>query len=118
MKHIQVVDLRESLKGIDICEFSNASVAPALESDDSKEFSSRLFELLPEGHTESHSHAHEQLHYILEGTGKGVIDGRDVPLKEGDILLVNGHEEHQFFNTSSAPFRFLVFFSSHGKPRV
>jgi mannose-6-phosphate isomerase-like protein (cupin superfamily) len=52
-------------------------------------------------HTGSHSHQGGLVIYVVEGTGWTMVDGRKVPWKAGDLLLLPvtpGGVEHQHFN--------------------
>jgi uncharacterized cupin superfamily protein len=73
----------------------------------------RLEELAPgESSSYHHFHTSEEEHVIaLEGSATLILDSGNVPLTRGDhICFVAGSEEaHHIENTSSEPFRFLVF---------
>jgi mannose-6-phosphate isomerase-like protein (cupin superfamily) len=47
-----------------------------------------------------HSHAHE-FFYVLEGEGNAKCDGKTVPVKRGDALLLRPGSEHVVENTGS-----------------
>lgn len=42
-----------------------------------------------------HSHESEQLTYVLEGELLFVIDGREIPLKAGEVLVIPAWVEHE-----------------------
>lgn len=68
----------------------------------------RVFVIEPNGHTPLHSHDWEHENYILEG--KGVLrnsKGEEIPIKEGDAIFVPPFEEHQYFNNSDKPLKFI-----------
>ncbi len=68
----------------------------------------RLFKVLPEGHTPFHSHDHE--HIVKIEKGKGIVvreSGEEVVVSQGQSLLVEKNETHQFKNPFSEPFEFL-----------
>ncbi|UCE21482.1 MAG: cupin domain-containing protein [Candidatus Aminicenantes bacterium] len=68
----------------------------------------RHFKVLPEGHTPFHSHDHE--HVVKIEKGKGIVvreTGEEVMVSQGQSLLVEKNETHQFKNPFSEPFEFL-----------
>lgn len=48
-----------------------------------------------------HSHAHE-FFYVLHGSGIAVCDGKELPIKKGDALLLNPGNEHVVRNTGDS----------------
>ncbi len=68
----------------------------------------RHFKVLPEGHTPFHSHDHEHIVKIEKGKGIVVLEtGEEVMVLQGQSLLVEKNETHQFKNPFSEPFEFL-----------
>lgn len=59
-------------------------------------FTMRLFELGPDGHTMQHAHAHEHEVIVQAGSGTLWSPQREWPLKAGTVVLVGPDEEHQF----------------------
>ena len=53
----------------------------------------------------------DQWLYVISGSGEGVINGRRVALKEGDILLIEKGERHEIRATGRAPLRSLNFYA-------
>lgn len=66
---------------------------------------------LPPGKCSSEHHhlTAEESYYILSGTPRMVVDGRNVSLHPGQALLIQPGERHQISNDSSEPVTFLVF---------
>jgi len=56
----------------------------------------------------AHRHAEEEFLVITEGSGTWSIDGKDVPLKKGDVLYVEPWVSHGCTNTSKEPMTFFV----------
>ena len=48
-----------------------------------------------------HSHAHE-FFYVLHGEGIAICDGKELPIRKGDALLLNPGNEHVVRNTGSS----------------
>lgn len=68
----------------------------------------RYFKVLPEGHTPFHNHDHE--HVVKIEQGKGIVvreTGEEILVSQGQSLLVEGNETHQFKNPFPEPFEFL-----------
>jgi pyrroloquinoline quinone (PQQ) biosynthesis protein C/mannose-6-phosphate isomerase-like protein (cupin superfamily) len=57
---------------------------------------------------EKHKHAHETLIHILAGAGQVVIDGRALPVRGGDTLMVPRWSMHQTQNLGDTELRFLA----------
>jgi mannose-6-phosphate isomerase-like protein (cupin superfamily) len=56
----------------------------------------------------AHRHAEEEFLVITEGSGVWSLDGKDIPLKKGDLLYVEPWVMHGFTNTGSTPLTFFV----------
>jgi quercetin dioxygenase-like cupin family protein len=68
----------------------------------------RYIKVLPEGCTPFHSHDHE--HVVKIEKGKGIVvqeTGEEVLVFQGQSLLVEKNETHQFKNPFPEPFEFL-----------
>ena len=80
---------------------------PIGKADGAPNFSIRVFTLEPGGHTPHPQHDSEHLNYILEGQGE-VLEG-DTPraIQQGDYLLVQPQERHQYRNTGDGPLVFM-----------
>jgi len=78
-----------------------------MKEDGTPSIAMRLFELGEGGHTPFHAHEWEHINYIVEGDGFIKFEGRDVPLKKGDSILVPAGEKHQYRNAGKTPFKFL-----------
>ncbi|MFA4987833.1 MAG: cupin domain-containing protein [Candidatus Brocadiia bacterium] len=76
-------------------------------ADGAPNFSMRMFELGPAGHTLHHKHPYEHVVYILEGTGELIHEGTTQPIAAGHAILVPPNEIHQFRNTGPGSMRFL-----------
>jgi quercetin dioxygenase-like cupin family protein len=63
-------------------------------------FSFRVFNIQPGGHTPFHQHPAEHMNYIIEGQGILVAKDHEIPIKKGDFALVLPGEMHQYKNTS------------------
>lgn len=70
--------------------------------DGAPNFAMRHFRIDPGGHTPLHSHPWEHEVFILQGTGKVIREGKEVPISEGTFAYVPPGEEHQFRNDGSS----------------
>jgi quercetin dioxygenase-like cupin family protein len=62
-----------------------------------------------------HEHAEEEFQYVIEGSGSWFLNGKEHPLKQGDLMYTQPWDLHGISNTSDAPLRFFVFkWSSKG----
>jgi len=67
----------------------------------------RLFDVEPGGNTPRHSHAWEHEVFVVSGRGKIVLEGSESALSEGDAVLVEPNETHQFVNDSTTTMRMI-----------
>ncbi len=77
------------------------------DKDNAPNFTMRLFEVKPGGFTPLHSHPWEHEVFILNGQGKVVREGEDVPIKSGDFVFIPPEEKHQFKNDQDSLLSFL-----------
>lgn len=70
-------------------------------ADGACNFCMRVFEIAPGGHTPQHTHAWEHEMFIHSGCGEIFGNGKWNPVNAGDVVLVNGNEEHQIRNSGS-----------------
>jgi len=80
---------------------------PIGKADGAPNFSIRVFTLEPGGHTPHHLHESEHLNYILGGEGEVMDGGSPRPISQGDFILVNSQEKHQYRNTGNQPLVFM-----------
>ena len=57
---------------------------------------------------EKHKHAHETLIHLLAGSGQVVVDGRALPVRAGDTVLVPRWSMHQTQNLGDTELRYLA----------
>jgi quercetin dioxygenase-like cupin family protein len=77
---------------------------PISREDGTPAYSFRVFTIAPGGHTPLHRHDFEHLNYVIAGSGEVVAESGPKPLKQGDFVLVQPGETHQYRNTSQQPF--------------
>jgi quercetin dioxygenase-like cupin family protein len=65
-------------------------------SDGAPHFALRSFAVEPGGHTPRHSHDYEHEVYVVAGGGTVLLEGRENPVREGDVVYVPADQEHQF----------------------
>ena len=75
--------------------------------DGAKNFSMRMFEIQPGGHTPLHTHPHEHEVFAIEGNGIFVYEGREHEFGAEYVVFVPGGSEHQFKNTGDSMLRML-----------
>lgn len=58
----------------------------------------------------SAKHAHEWDHQLVVTSGRGlaIVDRKKIDLRPGVVLLVQGDEEHQFFQRGTRPLVFVA----------
>lgn len=66
---------------------------------------------LPAGGTDHQEpHDRDELYYVIEGRSRMSIDGKQYALKPGDVIYVEAHAVHRFYDITE-PLLLLVFFS-------
>jgi quercetin dioxygenase-like cupin family protein len=75
--------------------------------DDAPVYSLRIIEVEPGGHTPRHSHPFEHENFVVEGTGRVLMNGEWHTVKAGDVIFVPGGMEHTYENTGETTFKFL-----------
>ncbi len=75
--------------------------------DGAENFSMRLFEIKPGGHTPLHSHRHEHEIFAVEGEGVFVYEGEEYPFDKDYVIFVPGGKEHRFKNMGDSVLRLL-----------
>ena len=73
----------------------------------SENYTMRIIEVAPGGHTPHHTHWFEHQNFVLAGQGEVVIGDQVHPIRSGDVIFVPGDVEHQYRNTGAEPLRFI-----------
>ncbi len=47
---------------------------------------------------------------VISGDGRAIVSGREVPLKQGTVLLIEKGEPHEIRNNSSEPLQTINFY--------
>ena len=64
-----------------------------------------------------HQHPDEEFQYVIEGEGTWSLNGKEQPLKAGDLMYTKPWEWHGIRNSSDRPLKFFVFkFRARGVP--
>lgn len=77
------------------------------ENDGAPFYALRLIEIAPGGHTPHHEHPFEHENFVLEGTGRLLIQDVAHDVGPGSVMFVPSGARHMFENTGEATFRFL-----------
>ena len=92
----KIVPVMEGAKGV-------LKQVPISKADGTPNFSFRVFTIEPGGHTPLHTHPFEHLNYVIEGNGEVMTQDKPRGVKQGDFVLVQPGEVHQYRNTSKRP---------------
>jgi mannose-6-phosphate isomerase-like protein (cupin superfamily) len=73
------------------------------------------------GPDNNHRGADQWLYVVSSGTGKIVVNGETVALRQGTLVLIQRGEQHEIRNTGDTPLRTLNFYmppayAGQGKP--
>ena len=82
--------------------------------DGADNFSMRIFEIAPGGHTQKHAHDWEQEMFVHSGEGEVFGNGRWNPVKPGDVVFVPNNEDHQARNSGTQPLVLVCLIPSKG----
>lgn len=106
MKHVHYTDIKA--EEVDVEGAKDAKIRWLVTKDDGAEnFTMRLFDLGPKGHTPLHQHDWEHEVFIVSGSGEIRSKEQSNPIKEGDVIFVPSMEWHQFVNTGEALLQFI-----------
>jgi quercetin dioxygenase-like cupin family protein len=53
----------------------------------------------------------DQWLYVVSGTGKAIVCGREHTLQQGSLVLIEAGERHEIVNTGDEPLRTLNFYA-------
>ncbi|MFH1144923.1 MAG: cupin domain-containing protein [Candidatus Eisenbacteria bacterium] len=70
-------------------------------------FSMRVFDVQPSGHTPLHQHDYEHEIFILEGEGEVTEGKRIFKLEPGSVVFIRAGTPHQFRNPGDGALRFV-----------
>jgi gentisate 1,2-dioxygenase len=73
----------------------------------SKTLATAVAEVEPNGHSGAHRHLHDEINYVISGSGECIVDDVTFPVKAGDTLAIPVFGWHQYFNTGEEPLRIL-----------
>lgn len=69
--------------------------------------------LVPWSQVPYHYHKHrESIIIVISGEAVEIVEGKEYPIKTGDILFIPAGEKHTTINRSFQEFRYLEFFTS------
>lgn len=106
MKHVHYTDIKA--EEVDVEGAKDAKIRWLVTKDDGAEnFTMRLFDLGPKGHTPLHQHDWEHEVFIVSGSGEIRNKEQGNPIKEGDVIFVPSMEWHQFVNTGDVLLQFI-----------
>ena len=77
------------------------------EKDGAPNFSMRVIEVEPAGHSPYHKHPWEHEVFILEGSGFLIQGEKKLPFTKGDVIFIPPDQEHQLRNSSEATLEFI-----------
>ena len=84
-----------------------------------EKFHMRIFTIEPHESTPPDQHIYEHEVFILKGKGRLLTikngDRREVEIEEGDAILIESNEIHQFFNDYDEP---LILLCIKGAPEI
>lgn len=76
-------------------------------ADGAPNFALRQFRVEAGGHTPRHSHDYEHEVFVVSGSGTILLEGKERPIRSGDVIYVPANEEHQFRAGQPDGLRFL-----------
>lgn len=75
--------------------------------DGVENFAMRLFEIEPNGNSPHHSHSYEHEIFILEGSGKVLIEDVEHNISPGYAIYIPPNTRHTIKNTGETTLKFL-----------
>ena len=68
--------------------------------------------LVAESQVPYHYHKNrESIIIVISGEAIEVVEGKEIPIKAGDVLFIPAGEKHSIINRSNQDFRYLEFFT-------
>jgi quercetin dioxygenase-like cupin family protein len=106
MKHVHFTDIPAEIPSEE--DVKDTTIRWLITKKDGAEnFTMRLFEMKPDGHTPLHQHDWEHEVFIVKGSGELRTKTEKKPFKQGDVVFVEPMEWHQFANTGSEILQFI-----------
>jgi len=82
------------------------------EEQEAKALAGHFSILFPGGSVPNHYHAkRESLIFLIAGELMEIIDGKEFPLKAGDVVYIAAGEKHKMENRSAGDARYIEFFT-------
>lgn len=106
MKHVHYTEVEAEI--VDVDGAKDAKIRWLITKKDGAEnFTMRLFDLSPGGHTPLHQHDWEHEVFIVSGSGELRTKEDNNSFKQGDVLFVPSMQWHQFVNTGDDLLQFI-----------
>ena len=78
-----------------------------------------LAEGVSEGeHSHEGAHPLEEIYYFLEGQGLMIIDGEEIPVYQGDAIMVSPETRRGLVNTGHSLLKLIIIWGESGKNYV
>ena len=93
MKHIHYLD--QEAEVVDMDGAHGTVIRHVItEKDGAPTFNLRVLSIEPGGESPNHSHPWEHEFFVLSGEGIGVVDNKEVSIKQGDVIYVPPDVQH------------------------
>lgn len=106
MKHVHYTDVEAEIVDVDGAKYAKIRWL-ITKKDGAENFTMRLFDLSPGGHTPLHQHDWEHEVFIVSGSGELRTKEDSNSFKQGDVLFVPSMQWHQFVNTGDDLLQFI-----------
>lgn len=95
-------------KPVEMAGASGASMAVMCgRADGAPNFALRQIKVEPGGYTPHHAHDYEHEVFVVDGSGTVLLEGKDRPIRRGDVIMVPANEVHQFKAAADSALHFL-----------
>jgi len=106
MKHVHYTDVKAEV--VDVEGAKDVKIRWLIAKKDGAEnFTMRLFDVKPGGHTPLHQHDWEHEVFIVSGSGELQKKNDKESFHQGDVIFVPSMEWHQFVNTGNELLQFI-----------
>ncbi|MEW5923681.1 MAG: cupin domain-containing protein [Candidatus Zixiibacteriota bacterium] len=110
-KYNEIEKIKIAMEGV----VGTTKMVPLSQKEGWEDYTMRVFNIAPGGHTPKHAHDWEHVNYIMSGRGRLTIDGKVHEVETKDFAFVPPNTLHQFENPYDENLEFICIVSNRGE---